>query len=58
MYDIFTFKPKLYELKFCSTLFKYGLNRPTTKQIRNLRGTRVLFKTDGETIKKYWMPNG
>jgi len=30
----------------------------TTKQIRNLRGTRVLFKSDGDNIKKYWMPNG
>jgi large subunit ribosomal protein L35 len=29
----------------------------TTKQIRDLRGTSVLFKTDGETIKKYWLPN-
>jgi large subunit ribosomal protein L35 len=25
---------------------------------RDLRGTRVLFKSDGDNIKKYWMPNG
>ncbi len=27
-------------------------------QIRNLRGTRVLFKSDGDNIKKYFLPNG
>ena len=26
--------------------------------IRQLRGTRVLFKTDGDNIKKYFLPNG
>jgi large subunit ribosomal protein L35 len=30
----------------------------TTKQIRNLRGTNVLFKTDGDNIIKYRLPNG
>ena len=30
----------------------------TPKQIRNLRGTNVLFKTDGDNIKKYFLPNG
>jgi large subunit ribosomal protein L35 len=29
----------------------------TKKQIRQLRGTNVRFKTDGENIRKYWMPN-
>jgi len=24
----------------------------------SLRGTNVLFKTDGDNIKKYWLPNG
>ncbi len=37
---------------------RHGMIKRTTKQIRNLRGTRVLFKTDGDNIKKYWMPNG
>jgi large subunit ribosomal protein L35 len=37
---------------------RHGMIKRTTKQIRNLRGTRVLFKADGENIKKYWMPNG
>ena len=30
----------------------------TTKQIRNLRGTNVLFKGDGDKVKKYFLPNG
>jgi large subunit ribosomal protein L35 len=30
----------------------------TKKQIRQLRGTSVLFKTDGEKIKKFFLPNG
>ena len=29
----------------------------TNKQIRNLRGTRVMFKSDGERVKKYFLPN-
>ena len=29
----------------------------TKKQIRQLRGTGVMFKTDGERVKKYWLPN-
>jgi large subunit ribosomal protein L35 len=29
----------------------------TKKQIRNLRGTQVLFKSDGENVKKYFLPN-
>jgi large subunit ribosomal protein L35 len=37
---------------------RHGMIKRTTKQIRNLRGTRVLFKADGDNIKKYWMPNG
>ena len=37
---------------------RHGMIKRTNKQIRNLRGTRVLFKSDGDNIKKYWMPNG
>ena len=29
----------------------------TKKQIRQLRGTNVLFKTDGDNVKKYFLPN-
>jgi large subunit ribosomal protein L35 len=37
---------------------RHGMIKRTTKQIRQLRGTAVVFKTDGERIKKYWLPNG
>ena len=35
---------------------EYMIKR-TKKQIRQLRGTSVLFKTDGDKIKKYYLPN-
>jgi len=37
---------------------RHGMIKRTKKQIRQLRGTAVLFKTDGEKIKKYYLPNG
>jgi large subunit ribosomal protein L35 len=37
---------------------RHMMIRRTAKQIRNLRGTKVLFKTDGDNIKKYFLPNG
>jgi large subunit ribosomal protein L35 len=37
---------------------RHGMIKRTKKQIRQLRGTAVLFKTDGERIKKYFLPNG
>jgi large subunit ribosomal protein L35 len=37
---------------------RHGMIKRTTKQIRNHRGTNVLFKTDGDNVKKYWLPNG
>jgi large subunit ribosomal protein L35 len=37
---------------------RHGMIKRTNKQIRNLRGTAVLFETDGEKVKKYWLPNG
>jgi large subunit ribosomal protein L35 len=30
----------------------------TNSQIRNLRGTAVMFDTDGYNVKKYFLPNG
>jgi len=35
---------------------RHGMIKRTTKQIREHRGTKVLFKTDGDRIKKYWLP--
>ena len=34
-----------------------GMIKRTTKTIREHRGTKVLFKTDGDNIKKYFLPN-
>src|SRR6266540_3180555 len=31
---------------------RHGMIKRTKKQIRQLRGTRVLFKTDGDNVKK------
>jgi large subunit ribosomal protein L35 len=36
---------------------RHGMIKRTKKQIRQLRGTNVLFKTDGDKIKKYFLPN-
>jgi large subunit ribosomal protein L35 len=37
---------------------RHGMIKRTKKQIRQLRHTSVLFKTDGDRIKKYFLPNG
>ena len=37
---------------------RHGMIKRTKKQIRQHRGTRVLFKTDGDNLQKYWLPNG
>ena len=37
---------------------RHMMIRRTSKQIRDKRGTSILFKTDGENIKKYFLPNG
>ena len=37
---------------------RHGMIKRTKKQIRDHRGTRVMFKADGDNIKKYWLPNG
>lgn len=37
---------------------RHGMRKRSNKFIRNARGTNVLFKTDGENIKKFFLPNG
>ena len=37
---------------------RHGMIKRTTKQIRNLRGTTIMFKTDGDKVKKFFLPNG
>jgi large subunit ribosomal protein L35 len=46
------------KVKYAQAGKRHGMIKRTTKQIRNKRGTNVLFKTDGDNIKKYWLPNG
>ena len=36
---------------------RHGMIKRTNKQIRNLRGTRVMFKSDGDNVIKYFLPN-
>ena len=43
---------------FAQSRKRHGMIKRTKKAIRQLRGTNVLFKTDGDNVKKYWMPNG
>ena len=36
---------------------RHGMIKRTNKQIRNQRGKTILFHTDGENIKKFFLPN-
>jgi large subunit ribosomal protein L35 len=45
------------KVKYAQRGKRHMMIRRTPKQIRNLRGTRVLFKTDGENVRKYFLPN-
>jgi large subunit ribosomal protein L35 len=46
------------KVKYQQSGKRHGMIKRTTKTIREHRGTAVLFKTDGDNIKKYWLPNG
>ena len=46
------------KVKYAHAGKRHGMIKRTNKQIRQLRGTNVLFKSDGDNIKKYWLPNG
>ena len=37
---------------------RHGMIKRTKKQIRNHRGTNILFKSDGDNIKRFFLPNG
>lgn len=45
-------------VKYTQAGKRHGMIKRTKKQIRNLRGTAVLFKTDGDNIIKFKLPNG
>ena len=36
---------------------RHGMIKRTPKQIRQNRGTNVLFKSDGDKVKQYYLPN-
>ena len=46
------------KVKFQQSGQRHGMIKRSTKQIREHRGTKVLFKTDGDNIKKYFLPYG
>lgn len=46
------------KVKYAHAGKRHGMIKRTPKQIRQLRGTSVLFKSDGDNIKKYFLPNG
>ena len=46
------------KVEYQQTGKRHGMIKRTTKTIREHRGTNVLFKTDGDNIKKYFLPNG
>jgi large subunit ribosomal protein L35 len=46
------------KVKYQQSGKRHGMIKRTTKTIREHRGTKVLFKTDGETVKKNWLPYG
>jgi len=37
---------------------RHGMIKRTSKQIRNLRGTTVMFEGDSKKVKKFYLPNG
>jgi large subunit ribosomal protein L35 len=43
---------------FAQSRKRHGMIKRTNKQIRQLRGTAVMFKADGDNVKKYFLPNG
>jgi large subunit ribosomal protein L35 len=36
---------------------RHGMIKRTNKQIRNHRGTNVMFKSDGDNIIRFFLPN-
>jgi large subunit ribosomal protein L35 len=37
---------------------RHGMIKRTSKQIRNLRGTTMMFEGDAKNVKKFYLPNG
>ena len=45
-------------IKAAQTGKRHGMIKRTNKQIRNLRGTAVLFEGDAVKVKRFFLPNG
>ena len=45
-------------IKRAQTGKRHGMIKRTNKQIRNLRGTTLVHKSDEKRIKKHFIPNG
>ena len=46
------------KVMFAQSGKRHGMIKRTKKQIRDHRGTKTLFKTDGDNIIKYFLPIG
>jgi large subunit ribosomal protein L35 len=46
------------KVKYAQSGKRHGMIKRSNKQIRDLRGTAVMFDTDGYNVKRYFMPNG
>ena len=46
------------KVMYASAGKRHGMIKRTKKQIRQHRGTRVMFKADGDNIIKFFLPNG
>jgi large subunit ribosomal protein L35 len=45
------------KVKYGQSGKRHGMIKRTRKTIREHRGTAIMFKTDGDNIKKYFLPN-
>ncbi len=46
------------KVKYQQSGKRHGMIKRTNKQIRDHRGTAVMFKSDGDNIIKFRLPNG
>jgi large subunit ribosomal protein L35 len=46
------------KVKYAQSGKRHGMIKRTNKQIRDHRGTAVLFKSDGDNIIRFRLPNG
>lgn len=44
------------KVKFSAAYRRHMMRNKSQKMKRDARGTSIMFKTDGENVKQYWMP--